>query len=74
MLEFAPCWIPRAGFIRVLCAFHRRMPLARATSVLTGAYEEDRITCIAAHNTKNYAVTASGGGRNGRECSSTGDR
>ncbi len=74
MLDFAPCSTPRAGFARVLFAFHRRMPLAPAISVLTGADEADRISANAAHNTKNQRVTGSGGGRNGRDGSSTRDR
>ena len=37
MLAAGPCWIPPAGFARVLFAFHRLTPLAPAISVLTGA-------------------------------------
>jgi len=42
MLALGSCWIPRAGSARALFAFHRRMPLAPATSVLTGADRVDR--------------------------------
>jgi hypothetical protein len=50
MLVSAPCWIPRASFARVLFAFHRRMPLAPAIPVLTGADEADRTTRRDPHN------------------------
>ncbi len=52
MLACGSCWIPRAGFTRVLFAFHRFTPLAPATSVLTGADKAKRITRRNPHKTE----------------------
>ena len=65
MLAAAPCWIPRAGCARALFAFHRRMPLTPAISVLTGADKGDCITRHERHKREMQGVRGKEVGRGG---------
>jgi hypothetical protein len=72
-LTASPCNLEtisaKSGFV-----FHRSNCSIPTTSVTHQAHNRHRITPAAAHNTENQRVTASGGGRNGRDNSSTVDR